>query len=80
MATRERFDPDPDDPFTHQKGSGPAGFDVTARIGRVEFSELGTMTPIEAAYTIIARHDAEGEYQFPAPNGGTIVVTVEYRS
>jgi len=54
------------------------GFDVTCSIGRVNFDELAETTAVEAAFLLIARHDAEGTYTFPAENGGQITVTVEF--
>jgi hypothetical protein len=53
------------------------GFDVTCVIGRVEFGE-GDHTPHEAAFLLIANHDAPGTYSFPAEREGTIEVTVNY--
>jgi hypothetical protein len=56
----------------------PGGFDVTAVIGHVEFSEVGEMTPYEAAFALIAKHDAtQGLYTFPHEDGGTVNVSVE---
>lgn len=54
------------------------GFDVTATIGRVEFDSLGEYTPNEAAFLLIARHDARGVFSFPMEDGRTMSVTVDY--
>jgi len=54
------------------------GFDVVCTIGRVEFHELGTHTPYECAMLLIAQHGAPGTFQFPAPDGSTTSVTVDF--
>lgn len=54
-----------------------AGFDVTCVIGRITFGD-GDMNPHEAAFRLIAQHDAPGTYSFPLATGGTCNVTVEY--
>lgn len=56
----------------------PTGFDVTCVIGRVEFDNTGEHTPHEAAFLLIAKHDAPGEYVFPNADGGTCRVSVDY--
>lgn len=54
------------------------GFDVTCVIGSVVFDAMGDMTPVEAAYLLIARHGAPGSFEFPQAEGGTHRVIVEY--
>jgi hypothetical protein len=56
----------------------PTGFDVTCVIGRVSFDQTGEFTPAQAAYLLIAEHDADGHYSFPSQSGGIHHVTVEY--
>jgi hypothetical protein len=57
---------------------GPDGFDVTCVIGRVNLTEDGEHSPHEAAFLLIAAHDAPGTYTFPLRHGGDCRVTVEY--
>lgn len=54
------------------------GFDVTAVIGRVEFDALSDLSPHEAAFMLIAKHDARGTFNFPMEDGRTMSVTVDY--
>ena len=60
----------------------PSGFDVTAVIGRVEFSNLGEHeTPFQAALAVIGQHSPRvGNdpviYVFPHEDGGNIEVEV----
>lgn len=57
----------------------PEGFDVTAVIGRVDFTDVGTDdTPHEAAFRLIARYDNEGTFKFPMADGRTCAVTVDW--
>lgn len=56
----------------------PNGFDVTCVIGRVELDGNGDFTPHEAAFLMIARHDARGTFNFPMQDGRTMSVTVDY--
>lgn len=58
----------------------PAGsFDVTCVIGTVELDGgVGGLSPHEAAFLLIAQHDAPGTYQFPMPDGRTMAVTVDH--
>jgi hypothetical protein len=56
----------------------PEGFDITCTIGRVNFSMTGERSPKEAAFLIIANHGADGEFHFPAEEGGEIVVCVDH--
>lgn len=51
-------------------------FDITCIVGSVYKSDSSGLTPNEAAFLLIARHGADGEYQFPAEHGGTINVGV----
>jgi hypothetical protein len=53
-------------------------FDVTCVAGRVYLDQDGDHTPWEAAMLLIANHTdgGSGEYTFPAPQGGTVRVTV----
>jgi len=53
------------------------GFDVTCVIGRVEFGK-GDLTPYEAAFLLIARHDTDGHFTFPDGQGGYYHVTREW--
>lgn len=53
------------------------GFDVVCTIGRVNFYADGTEDPVEAAFALIAKHGAEGEYSFPGPTSD-IHVSVNY--
>lgn len=65
----------------YEEGPQPDGFDVMVvrSIGRVEFDSLGILSPVEAAYAIIARDGAEpGEYRFPHSDGGTVVVSIAH--
>lgn len=56
-----------------------AGFDVTCVIGHVDIDPYGEgMSPHEAAFLLIARHDTRGTFQFPMEDGRTMSVTVEY--
>lgn len=55
-----------------------ASFDVTCVIGTVEVGE-GEHTPGQAAFLLIAQHDAPGHYSFPGPHEGSVIrVTVEH--
>lgn len=54
------------------------GFDVTCVIGRVEFDATGDLSPHEAAFLLIARHDTRGTFCFPMEDGRTMSVTVDY--
>lgn len=54
------------------------GFDVTCVVGHVEFDSTGDLTPHEAAFLVIARHDNRGTFQFPMLDGRTMSVTVDY--
>jgi hypothetical protein len=54
------------------------GIDITCIVGRVEFDDLGEASVMEAAFALIGRHDARGEYQIPMEDGRTMVVTVDY--
>ena len=51
-------------------------FDVTCVIGSVRSG--GDQSPMQAAFALIADHQAEGQFRFPGEDGGEIVVTVEY--
>ena len=42
-----------------------SGFDVTCVVGRVEIGETGEHSAYEAAFLLIAKHDAPGTYNFP---------------
>lgn len=46
------------------------GFDVVVErsIGHIEFSDTGEMSPIEAAFRLIALEGQDGEYHFPHPD------------
>lgn len=52
-------------------------FDVLCKVGTVVFGDDSTMSPTEAAFLLIARHEAEGEFTFPAEDGRLMTVTVE---
>lgn len=54
------------------------GFDVTCTIGTVLFDETGDLTPSEAAFLLIARHDTRGKFTFPMEDGRTMEVIVDY--
>jgi hypothetical protein len=54
------------------------GFDVTATIGHVSFSEMGNMSGMEAAMLLIAQHGKESVYHFPHEDGGFVTVHVEF--
>lgn len=58
---------------------GTGYFTVTAVIGTVELSSSGTIDPVEAAFQLIGKHRAPGEYHFPHEDGGEWVVSVEVR-
>ena len=56
-------------------------FDVTCVIGSVYANSdryEQARTAHEAAMLLITRHDAEGHYTFPLPDGGTAHVTIEF--
>lgn len=53
------------------------GFDVTCVIGRVDY-DGGNMSPVVAAFHLIAEHEAPGLYTFPLRDGGTMSVEVKY--
>lgn len=76
MATRTTTEPKwPVDPF------GEAyRFLVTVKsvVGEVVVDREGTVTAHEAAFMMIARHDTEGDYEFPMANGATCLVHVEH--
>lgn len=59
------------DPISHS-------FDVTCVIGTVELNRDSNLTAHEAAFLLIARHDARGEFQFPMYDGRIMSVTVDY--
>jgi hypothetical protein len=52
-------------------------FDVTCIVGSVELDPTSDQSPVEAAFALIAKHDAEGTYQFPHGDGRTYSITVE---
>lgn len=52
------------------------GFDVTCVIGRVDVVPQGDVPAHVAAFELIARHDAQGSFRFPMPDGRTCVVDV----
>lgn len=73
MATRDQY------PVTASAEDeyGPRKlFDVTCTIGSV-YEGQGDVTPYQAAFLLIARHDAEGQFRFPNDGPGETIVTVE---
>jgi hypothetical protein len=52
-------------------------FVVTCVIGIVALGR-DDESPVEAAFRLIGRHNAPGEYHFPHEEGGEIVVAVEH--
>jgi hypothetical protein len=60
-----------------RRASRPS-FDVTCTIGTVYLDENANHTPAQAAFLLIADHNAEGEFRFPAEQGGFTVVTVAH--
>lgn len=65
MATKDIWDTEP-----------RALFEVTCVIGTVFDSMSGQFTPREAAFNLIATHNAEGTFSFPNENGSICHVTV----
>lgn len=62
-------------PHTTTEDREQPGFNVVCTIGRIEFGE-GDVSPYEAAFSLIGRHGADGDYEFPAEDGGTVFVFV----
>lgn len=56
---------------------GNRGFHVTATIGYVEFGN-GDQSPVEAAMSLIGKHNREGTYRFPHEDGGEWVVDMQH--
>lgn len=51
-------------------------FVVTCVVGEVQLTKGSGISPVEAAFRLIAQHDAPGEYRFPHEAGGEYVVEV----
>jgi hypothetical protein len=55
-------------------------FDVTCVLGTVWEDMDGQHTPREAAFNLIATHNADGHYEFPMENGDICHIIVETQS
>lgn len=55
-------------------------FDVTCVLGSVYEDMNSQHTPREAAFNLIAVHNADGVYEFPLENGDILHVVVETQS
>jgi len=76
-STTPRTKPTREQILAKRRASRPS-FDVTCTIGTVYLDETANHTPMQAAMLLIADHNAEGEFRFPAEQGGITVVTIAH--